>query len=115
LVTGLETRLAYPGREFCDTDAQVCKPSLSTAVGLVLMGFEKMEREGAVYNTTTPINYSKVEEEAVAVEVEAPAAQAAEPAAAEQVKEAKKKGSGFSFQKFFSQFKEDNMFTDNEA
>ena len=51
----------------------------------------------------------------VAVEVEAPAAQAAEPAAAEPVKEAKKKGSGFSFQKFFSQFKEDNMFTDNEA
>ena len=115
LVTGLETRLAYPGREFCDTDAQVCKPSLSTAVGLVLMGFERMEREGAVYNTTTPINYSKVEEEPVAVEVEAPAAQAAEPAAAEPVKEAKKKGSGFSFQKFFSQFKEDNMFTDNEA
>ena len=107
IVTGLETRLAYPGREFCDTDAQVCKPSLSTAVGLVLTGFERMERQGVRFNTTTPINYRKEEEEAVTVE--------AAPQAREEVKETKKKGGGFSFSKFFNQFKDDNMFTDNEA
>ena len=111
IVTGMETRLAYPGREFCDTDAQVCRPTLSTAVGLVLMGFEKMEREGTTYNTTTPINYMKKEEDAVAVEA---AAQVQQPAQ-EKAREPKKKGEGFSFKKFFSQFNEDKMFNDNEA
>lgn len=103
LVTGLETRLAYPGREFCDSDVQVCKPTLSTAVGLVLMGFEKMEREGKVYNTTTAIDYAHEP-----VEVEADQVQQA------KVKESRKR-SGFSFGDFFKQFKDDSMFNNNEA
>ena len=120
IVTGLETRLAYPGREFCDTEAQVCKPSLSTAVGLVLMGFEKMEHEGVRYNTTTPINYLQEQEEETvlveaAVQEQEAAAQetAAQDAAPVQKQEPKKKS--WSLKGFFSQFNEDKMFTDNEA
>lgn len=113
IVTGLETRLAYPGREFCDTEAQVCKPTLSTAVGLVLMGFEKMEREGVKYNTTTPIDYGKEEEEEVTVEVDAPVQLPEDNA--QKVKEPKKNKSSFGWKSFFSQFKDDNMFKDNEA
>lgn len=112
IVTGLETRLAYPGREFCDTDAQVCKPSLSTAVGLVLAGFERMERDGVRYNTTTPINY-KVEEEKETVLVEAGAQ--LPQMEQEKAKEPKKKNGGFGWKNFFNQFKDDNMFKDNEA
>lgn len=104
LVTGLETRLAYPGREFCDSDVQVCRPTLSTAVGLIVMGFEKMEQEGKRYNTTTAINYNEAYAEAV---VEAAPAQA--PAREE------KKKSGFKFGDFFKQFKDESMFNNNEA
>ena len=106
-IKGLDTRLACPGREFSDADVQVGRPTLSTAVGLVIAGFEKMEREGVRYNTTTPINYAK-EEEAVAVEA-APVQEA--------VKEAPqvKKKSGFNFKSFFNSIKSDDVFNENEA
>lgn len=107
IVTGLETRLAFPGREFTDSDIDVCKPTLSTAVGLIIMGFEKLEREGGSY-CTTPINYKEME----AVEVEATTTNTT----ATKVENAPKKAkSGFSFSKLMKSFNTETMFNDNEA
>ncbi|MEG0517470.1 MAG: cell division protein FtsA [Bacteroidales bacterium] len=104
LITGLETRVAVP--EVClspDSVTDIYKPTLSTAVGLILKGFDRMEREGTVYNTTTPV---KKAEEPVAVEA---------GSAQHQDKASKEKKVSFNFSKMFSSFSSDNMFKDNEA
>lgn len=106
IVTGLETRLAFPSEEFSESEANVCKPTLSTAVGLILMGFEKIEREGGTYSTT-PINYSELE----SVEVNATQGAQQAGATAETIKKEAKK-QGFNWKKLFNT---DNMFNDNEA
>ena len=71
-----------------------------------------MERDGVRYNTTTPINY-KVEEEKETVLVEA--GTQLPQMEQEKSKEPKKKNGGFGWKNFFNQFKDDNMFKDNEA
>lgn len=50
LVTGLETRLANPNRQYSLLEVPLNKPSLSTGVGLVIMGFEEMEKNPVNYN-----------------------------------------------------------------
>lgn len=104
LITGLETRVAVPEVALSpDSVTDIYKPTLSTAVGLILKGFDRMEREGTVYNTTTPM---KKAEESVAVEVQA---------GNHEEKAHKEKKSNFNFSKLLSSFSSDNMFKDNEA
>jgi cell division protein FtsA len=110
LVTGMEIRLAVPSRQYAEIEVPINKPALSTAVGLVVLGFEKMEKEGTKYTSTTPINYK---EEQKAAAAEKTAKEEPEP----QTKKAQetKKREGWGLGNFFKQFKEDNMFTDNDA
>ncbi len=109
LVTGMETRLAYPHRTISEAETTIAKPSLSTAVGLVLMGAEKLEKEGSKYSSTTPVNFRK-EKEDVKVEEKAQA----ETDTAQEEMPKRKKGSGWG--DFFKKLKSDEaLFTDNEA
>lgn len=110
LVTGMEIRLAVPSRQYAEIEVPINKPALSTAVGLVVLGFEKMEKEGAKYTSTTPINYKEELKEKGA---EKPAKETSETQTNKAQEPKKKKGFGFG--NFFNQFKDDNMFTDNEA
>ena len=119
-ITGMETRLAFPYKTMSEAEFPISKPSLSTAVGLILMGFEKIEKEGGRYNATSPINYRETEKDTTTGnQAASPAtgatsgASAAQPAA-DKAKEAKEKNKR-GWHDFFKQFKEDNMFTDNEA
>ena len=58
MVTGLEARVAYPDENISsDSLSDVFTPAASTAVGLILNGFEKMAREKTIYNTATEIKY----------------------------------------------------------
>ena len=60
LVTGLDTRLANPSKLYALMETPLNRPSLSTGVGLVVMGFEEMEKQekqGKSYSSTSPINY----------------------------------------------------------
>lgn len=110
LITGMETRVAVP--DVCisaDSITDIYKPTLSTAVGLVLKGFERAEKEGGIYATTTAF----VKEEPVAVEVAAQANLQQEKE--KEAKAPKEKKSSFSFSKLLSSLNNDNMFKDNEA
>ena len=106
LVTGLDTRLAVPHITFNDAEVQVNKPTLSTAVGLIVMGFERMEREGKNFTSTAPAKFQKpVEKTEVKIQEEAAKPKQEEP----------KKGPG-SWRDIFKKIKSDNeLFTDNEA
>jgi hypothetical protein len=106
----METRLAAPLKEFGDNIVDLDKPGYSTALGLVLMGFEKMEQEGTIYNTTTPIKYNTenetvTEEEKVSVTNNNP--NNSEPKKAPKTP--------FSFKKLFGGFTNEGMFNDNDA
>lgn len=110
LITGMETRVAVP--DVCisgDSITDIYKPALSTAVGLVLKGFERAEKEGGIYKTTT----APVKEEPVAVEVVAAGITA--PEKEQKAKAPKEKGSNFSFSKLLNSLSSDNMFKNNEA
>lgn len=102
LVTGLDTRVAVPDMVISsDSITDIYKPALSTAVGLVLKGFEKMEREKAVYRTTIPLK----NEEPVLEEVAAGGKQEA----------AQEKKSKFSLSSLLGTLKSESMFKDNDA
>ena len=62
------------------------------------------------YTSTTPINYKEELKEKGA---EKPAKETSETQTNKAQEPKKKKGFGFG--NFFNQFKDDNMFTDNEA
>ena len=63
-VTGLEAKVAYPQERIAaDSLPEVLSPENSTAVGLILAGFEIMDREKTVYQSVTPINYEFFGEE----------------------------------------------------
>ena len=103
IITGLETRIAVPENVTVDAGIpDIQKPNLSTAVGLVMKGFERMENENAIYNTVTP--FKKKEE----VTIEANH----EDVKNEETKKPKKR---FSFSKILDTFSSDNMFKNNEA
>lgn len=57
LITGLQTRGAVPisDIEVDDDLMNIRKPHLSNAIGLVLKGYEILEKEGGIYGTTTPM------------------------------------------------------------
>lgn len=64
MVTGLEAKVAYPQERISgESLPEVLSPESSTAVGLVLAGFEIMDREKTVYKSVTPINYEFFGEE----------------------------------------------------
>ncbi len=115
-ITGMETRLAFPYKTMSEVEIPISKPSLSTAVGLILMGFEKIEKEGGRFNSTSPINYRETGK-IPATETPAATASGADTSktAAGKPQEPKEKKKGGSWTDFFKQFKDDNMFTDNEA
>lgn len=112
LVTGMDTKLAFPLRTLSEVDVNISKPSISTAVGLVLMGFEKlekMEKKGETIKTTAPLQPAATKADAEAVEI-VPAEETDK--AKEQAKEQKKNP---WFKGIIDSFKSDNVFKDNEA
>lgn len=110
LVTGMEIRLAVPSRQYAEIEVPISKPALSTAVGLVVLGFEKMEKEGIKYTSTTPINH-KEEQETAAAEKTAKE----EPESRTDKGQGTKEKGGWGWKSIFNQFKDDKMFTDNDA
>ena len=111
LVTGLDTRVAFPENSItADSVEEVFKPGMSTAVGLVLKGFQKMENEGISIESTLPLKHASEKEEEPAEE--APVAEEVAP----QPEETKKKKKGFSFKNLINTFNSENMFKqDNDA
>lgn len=111
LVTGLDTRVAFPENSItADSVEEVFKPGISTAVGLVLKGFQKMENEGISIESTLPLKHASEKEEEPAEE--APVAEEVAP----QPEETKKKKKGFSFKNLINTFNSENMFKqDNDA
>ncbi len=108
LVTGLETRLAVPHITFSDIEVPVNKPTLSTAVGLVVMGFEKMEREGRTYNSTTAATTKK---ESVSNVTKNDTAKEEQPKTQKEEQPKRR-----IWKEIFGNLKSDNeLFTDNEA
>lgn len=105
LVTGFDTRLAIPDKTFSEAETSILKPSLSTAVGLVLMGAEQMAKEGKGYSSTSPITYKQEEKAPV------------EKIIKEEVKEetpAQPKGNN-GWSKFWKSLTTDNVFKDNDV
>ena len=101
-VTGLEAKVAYPEECIdCNGMSEIMSSENSTAVGLVLNGFEIMEREKCIYNTITEINYQLFDNQQ----------QQEEPVPAAQKPQAKKN----FFKNFFSSFSSEKMFNDNQA
>ena len=111
LITGLDTRVAFPENSItADSVEEVFKPGMSTAVGLVLKGFQKMENEGISIESTLPLKHASEKEEEPAEE--APVAEEVAP----QPEETKKKKKGFSFKNLINTFNSENMFKqDNDA
>lgn len=111
LVTGMDIKLSFPVRTLSEVDVNIGKPSMSTAVGLILMGFgemEKMEKKGKTIRATTPL---KKEEKKDDADKGAPDTAASEKGK-EQSKETKKNP---WFKGIIDSFKSDNVFKDNEA
>ena len=111
LVTGLDTKLAYPMRTLSEVDVNIGKPSLSTAVGLILMGFEeveKREKKGEIMRTTTPMS---------PVEKKKDTADNTSETATDTIdnKVEEKDKPQVPKQKWWEKFKIDNAFKDNEA
>lgn len=106
LVTGMDTKLAFPLRTLSEVDVNISKPSISTAVGLILMGFEKlekMEKKGETIKTTTPLQPAATKVDADIVEITP-----TEESQKEKEQPKKKK-------KWWESFTTDNVFKDNEA
>ena len=107
-MTGIDTKLAYPLRTLSEVDVNISKPSISTAVGLILMGFEemeKMEKKGQTMRTTTPMQprENKADSSSTATD------NTTSSTTAEKAKEQPKK------KKWWETFTTDNVFKDNEA
>ncbi len=103
LVTGLQTRVAVPitDIEVADELPDIRKPQLANAVGLVMNGYEILEKEGGIYGTTTPFITSFFEEKDDKKEKEA--------------EEPKKKEKVGYFTRLKQTFSSDNLFDDNKA
>ena len=115
LVTGMDIKLTSPLRTMSEVDVNISRPSISTAVGLVLMGFEdieRMEKKGQTMRTTTPMQpaASKADIGSTATDNTTSGTTAEKPK--EQTTESKK---GPWFKGIIDSFKSDNVFKDNEA
>ena len=63
-VTGMDTRVGYPNEHLAgDTDKNVTSPLYATAVGLVMDGLSKIEK-----NTTENLELENINEEDVVIE-----------------------------------------------
>lgn len=100
-ITDMETRLAIPNKAYALIETPLNKPSLSTGVGLVVMGFEKIERENAQYNATSAAGYKEKETAGPVKEVKE---ETKPQPKAEQDKTP-----------WWKKFTTDNVFKDNEA
>lgn len=105
LVTGFDTRLAIPDKTFSEAETSILKPSLSTAVGLVLMGAEQMAKEGKGYSSTSPITYKQEEK--------APVEKVIKEEVKEETPAQPKENNGWG--KFWKSLTTDNVFKDNDA
>ena len=105
LVTGFDTRLAIPDKTFSEAETSILKPSLSTAVGLVLMGAEQMAKEGKGYSSTSPITYKQEEK--------APVEKVIKEEVTEETPAQPKGNNGWG--KFWKSLTTDNVFKDNDA
>ena len=111
LVTGMDTKLAFPMRTLSEVDVNIGKPSMSTAVGLVLMGFEKMEKmekKGETIRTTTPLSPEEKKKD-TAGNTTGTVTETPDNKIGENDKPQGPK------QKWWEKFKIDNAFKDNEA
>lgn len=114
IVTGMDARIAMPNDSIAqDSLDDVFKPALSTAVGLVIMGFEKMESDGVNYNTTTAI--VKEEEKEIVEQEDNTLDQNKKSEKVKEEKAPKEKKQGFKLKNFFKSFETETMFKDNEA
>ncbi len=108
LVTGMETRLAIPNKLYTLMELPLNKPSLATGTGLVIMGFEEMEKQakqGNPYSAMTSAKQKKEEEKPFEEQKEVK----------EEVKEQPKAQKGRDWSKIWDVFKSDNVFKDNDA
>lgn len=111
LVTGMDTKLEFPIRTMSEVDVNIGKPSMSTAVGLVLMGFEeleKMEKKGKTMRSTTPVSPAERKQDSAG-----DSAGTTTDTPANKVEEKDKPQA--PKQKWWEKFKIDNAFKDNEA
>lgn len=117
LVTGMETRVAAPGSDIITSDSveQVFHPGMSTAVGLVLKGFEKLS-SGTAVETTVEAKPHPAETETAAVQELQPVETDAGTVSPEKEKPAGKK-SGRNFWGFLKDsISTEKMFKpDNDA
>ena len=110
-VTGMDTKLAYPMRTISEVDVNINKPSMSTAVGLILMGFEemeKMEKKGQTMRTTTPLSPEEKKKDTASNTTET-----AKDTQDKRIEETDKPQEPKP--KWWEKFKIDNAFKDNEA
>lgn len=109
-ITGMPVRLACPDRMFNDGEVHVNNPALSTAVGLIIAGFEHLGKTGAKNNSTTPIDYGTKEEKPKAEEnKEQP------KAAAPATEKVEKKKDPVNWGNFWKKVSGKDMFNENEA
>ena len=100
-ITGMETRLAIPNKTYALIETPLNKPSFSTGVGLVVMGFEKLEKENCSNEAKSSSDYKEKG--------------AAQPV--KDVKEEAKPQPKVEQDKtpWWKKFTTDNVFKDNEA
>lgn len=129
IVLGLNTRIGTISNTInCSDIYTAMDSSYATAIGLIVAGFEQMEREDTIYNTATKIDYNLFGEEQPAEgekkgETGANSTEVAgnnadvqsEKKEKDEKKKEKKKKSGFSIKNIFKQIKDNEMFKENEA
>lgn len=63
-ITGMDTRVGYPNEHLAgDSDGDITSPLFATAVGLVLDGLERQEKQIAVYEAPQDLETSEPIEE----------------------------------------------------
>ncbi len=108
LITGLQTRgaVATTDIRMSDNVMDIRRPQLSNAVGLVLHGYEALEKEGGIYGTTTPFKTTIFEEIENENEKDPKDKREEEP---------KNKEKWGYFSKLKRSLSSDNLFDDNKA
>ncbi len=108
MITGLETRLAAPDTVTGAIDLNM--PSLSTAVGLAIMGLESMEKNNLRGCTVAAENTQQADNALADTDT---VTDTQKQTAKEEKKEVKKER--FSFSKLIKGLSNDSMFNDNDA
>ena len=111
LVTGFDIRLAIPAKQYALMETPLNKPSLSTGVGLVVMGFEELEK----MDNGNRKAYTPPTEKKPAVKVIEEIKEVKEEGDGQEQPKGPKKGPWSGIRGIFDSFKSDNVFTDNDA